>query len=286
MRESTYWARIDVPRNAWDPTEQPHDRHGERTFADIGRLEVHWPGIDDIADHGDSPEELLSFERHHEVSKGWYDLFYNVGLDTEGNSYEGRDATIKSQAGLESVLSMVVMVDVDGGLRVGEFDLLAARVWQWWGAVDPERKRGSLGYHSQRATSACPGDVVRSIVHTLWAGWIPPAAYETRGGPLFATVHEGPNGYTKIHTGDGSAVVSEPKHWFEVIEAGRVTGVYRSPFFDQLDALVWAQAAALDPPDPLSDADVARIAAATAAAVPGGATPEQIAEAVIAEIAS
>ena len=77
-------------------------------------------------------------------------------------------------------------------------------------------------------------------------------------------------GEVEIHTLKGSCTPSDPSHWLGVIEAGRDSGVYRSPFFDQLDVLIWQQAGGDDPPVApvgLSAAEINRIALATATAV-------------------
>ena len=269
MLDSTYWSLIDAPRKVWDPTEGVHRRHGERPITSIDRIECHYPGQDGVEDHGDTSSELLSFERFHEVTKGWADLFYNVALDTEGNSYEGRDVTIKSQAGLETVLTLLCVVDINSDLTIAEYNAIAVGIWRWWGAADPQRRQGSLGYHSERSSTGCPGDAIREIVTRLWAGWIPPGATDPRSDLMYATVNT-TTGDTTIHTTKGTAVPSEPGHWLEVIEKGRETGIYRSPFFDQLDALIWQQAGGDEPspgPVALSSEDVSRIALATADAV-------------------
>lgn len=166
---------IDVPRNAWDPTEGFHSRHGERTFDDIDIVEVHWPGADaDFADEGDTGEELLSFERFHEVSKKWYDLFYNVGGDTEGFTYEGRDHTIPSQSNLRNVLTYLAVVGTNDELFQEQIDALASGIFRAWTAVDPDRKPSTLRTHQERpgASTSCPG-FVQEIVDRLRSGWIP-----------------------------------------------------------------------------------------------------------------
>ena len=105
---------IDVPREVWDPTEGHHSRHGERGILAIYGLEVHWDGSPgDLTDHMDTPDELLSFERFHEVSKGWYDLFYNAAADSEENIYEGRDITIPSQGNLYAWLTFLCVTGTD-----------------------------------------------------------------------------------------------------------------------------------------------------------------------------
>ena len=164
---------IDVPRRVWDPTEGHHSRHGERTVSRIYGLEVHWDGTPgDLTDHFDTEDELLSFERFHEVSKGWYDLFYNVATDVEENFYEGRD--------IHRPLAVEPLLLDDAALRHGHqhhhprrgagarpSDLPGV------GAVDPTRSPATLRGHGERGSTSCPGPQVLSIINRLRAGWIP-----------------------------------------------------------------------------------------------------------------
>lgn len=173
MDESKYWEQIDVPRNVWDPTEGHHSRHGERPFYMIQGVEVHWAGVGSFADLGDTGTELLSFERFHEVSKGWYDLFYQVGIDSEGYTYEGRDATIPSQSNLTSWLTcLFVLADGDPPPPMEMY----VRLYELWGAVDPSRRPGTLRYHGERSSTSCPGPDIAIAVKLMREGWVPPGA--------------------------------------------------------------------------------------------------------------
>ena len=171
-----YKSAIDVPRALWDPTEGFHSRHGERTYGDIDRAEVHWTGTGgDFLDHADTADELLSFERFHEVTKGWYDLFYTSGGDSEGFIYEGRDVTIPSQTSLRHVWTHLVVLGPDQRLVPGtpEYLAIAQGILRVWYAVDPQLRTSSLGWHSERAFTACPGEDVIAIIRRLHSGWRP-----------------------------------------------------------------------------------------------------------------
>ncbi|MEE9125364.1 MAG: hypothetical protein V3U14_12875 [candidate division NC10 bacterium] len=166
----------DVIRAIWDPTEGFHSRHGERSLLDIDRVEVHWTGTGgDMLDHFDTAEELLSFERYHELTKKWYDLFYNWGLDSEGFIYEGRDMTIPSQSSLRSVATLLVVMGPDEMLMPGTpaYDAIAFGIWRAWGAVDPSRSSRSLGWHQERSSTSCPGPDIINLIKRLLGGWIP-----------------------------------------------------------------------------------------------------------------
>lgn len=160
---------IKVPRRLWDPTEGVHSRHGERALSDIYGLEVHWVGPGSVGDHGDTGTELLSFERFHEVSKGWYDLFYNVGCDTEAITYEGRDWTIPSQSDLRGWLTFLVVLGDGDHPTATELAAIEAQIITFWRAIDPEMKPSTLRYHGMRADTACPGPQMRAIVNNLRA---------------------------------------------------------------------------------------------------------------------
>lgn len=171
MREADYWAQIDVPRNLWDPTEvATHSRHGERPFSMIEGLEVHWVGPGTVADHGDTSTELLAFERFHEETKGWYDLFYQVGVDSEGFTYECRDATIPSQSDLKRWLTCLV---VQGTGDPPPPIAVYKRIYDLWGAVSPTREPSKLRYHGERASTSCPGEDIKTGVKLMRVGWNP-----------------------------------------------------------------------------------------------------------------
>jgi len=168
LDQERYDAAIDVPRNAWDPTEGQHPRHGERTLASIVGVEVHWTGSPgDIADHHDTTTELLSFERYHEVTKGWADLFYNVALDTQGNTYEGRDITIASQSNLAAWLTLLVVVGPDDTPTTPDWAAIEAGIRRVWRAVDPGQDPRTLRYHRERSSTSCPGDDLAAMIETI-----------------------------------------------------------------------------------------------------------------------
>lgn len=173
MDTNSYASLVDVPRRAWDPTEGAHSRTNERGLSDITGLEIHWDGSGgDLTDHGDTATELLSFERFHEQSKGWYDLFYNLGADSEGNIYEGRDITIPSQGSLYSWATMLCVTGTNA--ITPEEELVFARsIFRAWTAVDPSRSRFSLRVHGERGSTSCPGPQLTNIVNRLRDGWIP-----------------------------------------------------------------------------------------------------------------
>lgn len=182
LTQARYDDLIDVPRAVWDPTEGRHSRHGERPLWAVRRVEVHWTGSGgDLLDHADTGDELLSFERFHEVSKGWYDLFYNVGLDSEEHTYEGRDITIPSQSDLRDALTLLVVVgpDQEDAIRGDLYNAFARGIYRAWGAVDPDRSQASLGYHGERSSTSCPGTQLAAIVNRLRNGWIPPGGNVT-----------------------------------------------------------------------------------------------------------
>ena len=240
MDEAAYWDLITVPRRAWDPTEQPHPRHGERTLDDITRVEVHWPAAFDLDDHGDSDEELLAFERFHEVTKGWADLFYNIAADTEGDIYEGRDITVRSQANLGDVMTMLVLHGIDDDLTTKERDVFGFSIWKAWGAVsDGIRPNLTLGYHSERSSTQCPGDHLRSIITDLWDGWIPPQANGRPPSMFIQTDHADQTqaSYFRVVRPQGVATPGNREHWSQVVKAGQASGVYVSAFWDDLDGI-------------------------------------------------
>jgi hypothetical protein len=175
LTQARYDQLVDVPRSAWDPTEGHHSRHGERGISGIYGLEVHWDGSPgDLTDHGDTADELLSFERYHEVSKGWYDLFYNLGADVEGNIYEGRDVTIPSQGDLYAWMTLLCVTGV-AAISPAEELVIARSIYRAWGAVDPSRSPSSLRGHGERngASSSCPGPQILNIISRLRDGWVP-----------------------------------------------------------------------------------------------------------------
>lgn len=177
MDAAKLYGQIDVPRNVWDPTEvQRHSRYGERSYAEITGVEVHWVGTGAVGDHGDTETELLAFERYHEVTKGWYDLFYQVGIDTEGYTYEGRHATIPSQGSLRNWLTVLFVLGQDDPPPP---TIMYNRLYDIWGAVSPDRRPETLRYHGERASTGCPGDDIELGVKLLRGGWNP---YDTHGG--------------------------------------------------------------------------------------------------------
>lgn len=181
LTQARYDELIDVPRGVWDPTEGAHDRHGERPYWAVRGLEVHWTGSGgDLLDHDDTGSELLSFERYHEVSKGWYDLFYNVALDSQENTYEGRDITIPSQSNLRDWMTFLIVLgpDQEDAIRGDLADLFARGIYRAWGAVDPDRSPSNLRFHSERSSTGCPGTQIATIIHRLRGGWVPPGAEE------------------------------------------------------------------------------------------------------------
>lgn len=172
MDQDKFYQQIDVPRNAWDPTEvSRHSRYGERSFSEITGVEVHWVGTGAVADHGDTGTELLGFERYHEVTKGWYDLFYQVAVDSEGITYEGRNATIPSQSSLRNWLTVLVIQ----GDRDTEPPppIVYQRIYDIWGTVNARRDPSTLRYHGERASTSCPGPDIKIGVELLRGGWNP-----------------------------------------------------------------------------------------------------------------
>lgn len=167
MDEAGYASIIDVPRNSWDPTEGVHRLHGSRPLDQISGVEVHWVGTGAVGDHGDTGTELESFERFHEVSKGWTDLFYNVALDTQGVTFEGRDITVASQSNLTHWLTLLCVVGTEDRLTDDDVQNLKWGIWRVWGAVDPARSPETLRRHRDRASTACPGHVLTAIVSQL-----------------------------------------------------------------------------------------------------------------------
>jgi len=168
LTRAGYDAAIDVPRGVWDPTEGRHPRHGERALESIAGVEVHWTGAGgDLADHGDTDTELLSFERFHEVSKGWTDLFYNVAADTEAFTYEGRDVTVRSQGNLAAWLTLLIVAGPDDNLTGPDLINIESSIRRMWQAVDPGQSPASLRFHRERSATACPGDQIAALVQHI-----------------------------------------------------------------------------------------------------------------------
>jgi hypothetical protein len=142
----------------------------------ITGVEVHWVGTGAVADHGDTGTELLDFERYHEKTKGWYDLFYQVGIDSEGFTYEGRDATIPSQSDLKSWLTVLFVLGQDDPPPPM---VMYKRLYDIWGAVSPIRDPRTLRFHGERSSTGCPGPDIEIGVNLLRNGWNP---YDTHGG--------------------------------------------------------------------------------------------------------
>jgi hypothetical protein len=165
-----YASIIDVPRRAWDPTEGRHPLSGSRPLHQITGVEVHWVGTGAVGDHGDTGTELASFERFHERSKGWSDLFYNVGLDSQGITYEGRDVTVRSQSDLTSWLTLLCVLGNGDRPTDDELQNFKWGIWRVWGAVDPSRNPRTLRRHNDRSSSACPGHDLTAIVQQLQNG--------------------------------------------------------------------------------------------------------------------
>jgi len=179
LTQARYDHVTDIVRAIWDPTEGFHSRHGERSLGSILFLEVHWTGAGgDLLDHLDTADELLSFERHHEETKEWYDLFYNWAADSEGFIYEGRDMTIPSQGSLRTKATLLLVQGTDQRIAPGEPDYLnfARAIYRAWGAVDSERNPATLQYHQERSSTSCPGRDIIQMIDRLRSGWIPPGA--------------------------------------------------------------------------------------------------------------
>lgn len=228
----SYHDLIDVPRNVWDPTEGHHSRHGERRYSEITGVEVHWAGSPgNLADHGDTDEELLSFEAYHEVSKGWYDLFYNVACDYEGYVYEGRDITIPSQGNLTNWMTFLV---VAGPSDPAPPVVVFQRIFDAWLAVSPSLDPAALRYHNERSSTTCPGPYVEDGVNLLRAGWTP---YDEGTMPTIMELYKGIQGETNPETG---APYPKPPDYAvgpitRAIEQGWTNGSWQAD--DNLDAL-------------------------------------------------
>lgn len=189
-----------------------------------------------VGDHGDSGTELLNFERYHEVTKGWYDLFYNVGCDTEGFTYEGRDWTIPSQSDLKGWLTFLVVLGQNDRPTKQELDRIKFRILQFWHAIDPNTHSRSLRYHGERASTGCPGPQIKKIVEDLRydaenENLVVPATGVNTNMYMFQL----PNGkYRVVLPGIGYTDVTDPSHWKGVILAGQASGVYTSPHMSAL----------------------------------------------------
>ncbi len=244
MDADAYWQIIDVPRRSWDPTEGRHRRHGERSFDDITGLEVHWVGTGSVGDHGDTGTELLGFERFHERTKGWADLFYNVGLDTEGNTYEGRDVTIPSQSNLRPWLTLLCVVGDRDNLTDAELDNIERGIGRVWRAVAPNPKPFTIRVHGDRAATSCPGTQIRDLVHTMRsmpATPPPPPTFptgdDTMQTPIDIAYDQRAQKWRVFVTGEGSTLVDEPDHWVQVIANAKKTGFPVSSAW--LDVLIY-----------------------------------------------
>lgn len=112
-------------------------------------------------------------------------------------------------------------------------------------AVDLKRPVGVTRGQADRAVKPYLAKWgLRQTVSSEWwhlqaltsSGWVPGPLPESNGMLL---IHDSDSDTWRVAIpGEGSAVVDSPAHWQEVIDAGRMTGVYKSPYMSDLIAKI------------------------------------------------
>lgn len=159
-RHSEYLNLFDVRRDEWDPNDNTPPAN--RTVSRIDRFEAHHTG-------GSGPLALSfeakrgwlrGIEAYHEGTKGWSDIFYHVFVFADGEIWEGRRIDRTSQANIATTVT-VHYPGMDP-VVTPEQAASAMRVARW-AVTDP----ANISYHSERGSTACPGDNVRQHIHEL-----------------------------------------------------------------------------------------------------------------------
>ena len=159
-RIDDFYSLLDVRRDVWDPND--NTPAANRTVNRINRFEAHHTGgSGPLAMSYDAKRGWLrGIERFHEQTKGWSDIFYHLFIFADGEVWEGRRIDRTSQANIPTT----VTVHYPGNNPVvtpeqAESALAIAR----WAVTDPDQ----ISYHSERGSTACPGDNVRAHIHQL-----------------------------------------------------------------------------------------------------------------------
>ena len=155
-RISEYQDMLSARRTAWDPTEGVVTLN--RAADDIAAFEMHHTGAPGPASLSfyDKQRWLLSIERYHEDTKGWSDIFYNTFVFADGTIWEGRNALRSSTSKAHDALT--VHIPGNSPEITPEQHESLVRVARWATLGNPANVRG----HSDRATTACPGDSGRA----------------------------------------------------------------------------------------------------------------------------
>ncbi len=155
-------------------------RIGERAPEYITGLEVHYVGsAGELLDHDDTPSEMRSFLRHHLDTKGWNDIFYNAGLDSQGVLWAARPWSVPSQRknpDLFNWFTVLIVIGTEGLPTPEEEAAIALRLWVLWGEIDPLRQPKTIRTHNSRSSSPCPGPTITALVSRLQTGWKPEGA--------------------------------------------------------------------------------------------------------------
>ena len=155
-RISDYNSMLSARRTAWDPTEGVTTLN--RAADDIVAFELHHTGGPGPASMSfyDKQKWLLGIERYHEETKGWSDIFYNVFVFADGSIWEGRNMLRSSTSKAHDALT--VHIPGNSPEITPEQHEALVRVARWATLGNPANVRG----HSDRATTACPGDSGRA----------------------------------------------------------------------------------------------------------------------------
>jgi len=160
--EAALLALFTRDRDYWDAGD--NTPRATRSLDTVVGFEMHHTGgagPKSLSD-ADKTEWLLSIERYHEQTKGWSDIFYNVFVFGDGEIWEGRRADRSSQASVSEYLT----VHIPGNSpKITDEQHSALLALARWATNDTAMVRG----HSDRASTACPGDSGRAELKRIRA---------------------------------------------------------------------------------------------------------------------
>lgn len=146
---------IDVTRDEWLPrTDQENDNLGRITRQPETRthLEVHHGGA--ALGERDPFEAWEDYYDYHTGTKGWQDIWYNLGILPDGRLVELRGAWAANSS------RPFLTVNLPGHGDVDSTDVQFDTIHRLRLAMIADGAKAELTYHAARGGTACPGTLV------------------------------------------------------------------------------------------------------------------------------